>query len=170
MTSFIDCDFVMFFDMTGKGLEARSQIIVDNVFVVWKFLALFNLLFGVTESLLDHFWCLSPSFLESFFNSFKAGGINEYVVTVNVVIMNFLTALNVDVHDAYLASILYISELALMSSIVVSVYFAVLSKNFFLNFLNLITYLPSKTLLWSRNSTIFHVLRLVWVFWWCSWY
>lgn len=170
MTSFVDCDFVLFFDMTGKGSKARSQIIVDNVFIVWKFFALFDLVFGVTESLLDHFWCLSPSFLEAFFNSFNAWGINEYVVTVNVVIMNFLTPLNVNVHDAYLASILYINEFALVSPIVVAVHFAVLSKNFFFNFLNLITCLPSKTLLWWRNSTIFHGLRLVWVFWWCSWY
>lgn len=67
-----------------------------------KLLPPLDLLLGVVESLLDHLSGLTASFVESFFQDSQTGCVNEKEVAVNLVVVDFLSALDINIKKANL--------------------------------------------------------------------
>lgn len=91
------------------------ELVVDNMLIEVQLLASFNLLLGVVYPLIYDLWGLGSSLLESLLKSLDTGSVNEDVVAVDIVVVDFLASLNIDVHDAYLPTINNTFPLFMMS-------------------------------------------------------
>jgi len=63
----------------------------------------FDLFLSIVDSLLDDFRGLSSSFFESLFKCLDAGGIDKDKVTVDIIIVDLFSPLDIDIHDANLS-------------------------------------------------------------------
>jgi hypothetical protein len=67
-----------------------------------KLLSPLDFLLGVVQPLLNHFFGLSSTLIEPFLKYSQAGSVNEKEVAVDLVVVDLLTALDIDIKKANL--------------------------------------------------------------------